>query len=118
MHKAEARQNKLAYDGACNCLELDGYELQHGDRLEVSVFGYWVPGEVGLDQAGWYLLTLDGVAIRLHSGLSARFAELQSAARSIFSAPRKDTAKLLIVDDDPALLQALPQTVSLRLPDV
>ena len=47
------------YNSEWNSLELDGYELHCGESMEVSVFGYWIPGQLALDTAGWYLLTLD-----------------------------------------------------------
>ena len=64
----------LTYNSAWNALALDGYELHGGQCMEVSVFGYWIPGQLALDAAGWYLLTLDHVSIRLQGGLYARLA--------------------------------------------
>ena len=63
----------LIYNGECNCLELDGYELQSGENIEIRVFGSWIPGQIAVDSGGWYLFTLDHVGIRLHTGLPARF---------------------------------------------
>jgi signal transduction histidine kinase len=108
----------LTYNSEWNYLELDGYELHCGDSIEVSVFGYWIPGQLALDTAGWYLFTLDQVSIRLQSGLHARLGEsLRSAITPLFYPSQMHPPHILIVDDDPALLQALPQTVSLRLPE-
>src|SRR6266849_5557727 len=65
----------LTYNSEWNSLELDGYELHCGESMEVSVFGYWIPGQLALDTAGWYLFTLDQVSIRLQSGLHVRLVE-------------------------------------------
>src|SRR2546425_1184255 len=70
----------LTYNSEWNSLELDGYELQCGESMEVSVFGYWIPGQIALDTARWYLLTLDQVSIRLQSGLHARLGESSRSA--------------------------------------
>jgi len=107
----------LAYNSEWNYFELDGYELHCGESVEVSVFGYWIPGQIALDTAGWYLFTLDRVSILLHSGLPARFCESSGGSLPpLFHSSQMLPPRILIVDDDPALLQALPQTVSLRLP--
>ena len=42
-------------------LELDGFLLQHGDRVEIRILGSWVPGQVAHDQYGWYFLTPEQV---------------------------------------------------------
>jgi FixJ family two-component response regulator len=106
----------LTYNSEWNSLELDGYELHGGESIEVSVFGYWIPGQLALDTEGWYLFTLDQVNIRLKSGLYARMCESSnSALRSFFHPSQMRPPHILIVDDDPALLQALSQTISLRL---
>jgi len=108
----------LTYDSEWNSLALNGYELHGGESMEVSVFGYWIPGQLALDTAGWYLFTLDHVSIRLQSGLHARLGESsRSALPPLLHASQLHPPHILIVDDDPALLQALPQTVSLRLPE-
>ena len=107
----------MTYNSEWNYFELDGYELHCGERVEVSVFGYWIPGQIALDPAGWYLLTLDHVSIRLHSGLPARVCESSGGSLTpLFHSSQIHPPHILIVDDDLALLQALPQTVSLRLP--
>jgi YesN/AraC family two-component response regulator len=108
----------LTYNSEWNALELDGYELHCGESMEVSVFSYWIPGQLALDTAGWYLFTLDQVSIRLQSGLPARFCESsRSALPPLLHPSQMHPPHILIVDDDPALLQALPNTVSLRLPE-
>jgi signal transduction histidine kinase len=108
----------LTYNSEWNSLELDGYELHGGESMEVSVFGYWIPGQLALDTAGWYLFTLDQVSIRLQSGLHARLCESShSSLRPLLHPSQMHHPHILIVDDDPALLQALPHTVSLRLPE-
>src|SRR5216684_2451990 len=108
----------LTYNSEWNSLELDGYELHCGQSMEVSVFGYWIPGQLALDTAGWYLYTLDQVSIRLQSGLHVRLGESsRSALPPLLHPSPMHPPHILIVDDDPALLQALPHTVSLRLPE-
>ena len=108
----------LTYNREWNYFELDGYELHSGESVEVSVFGYWIPGQIALDTAGWYLFTLDHVSVRLQSGLPARFYESSGGfLPPLLQASQMHTPRILIVDDDPALLKALPQTVSLRLPE-
>ncbi len=108
---------KLTYNSEWHSFELDGYELQSGESIEVSVFGYWIPGQLALDAAGWYLFTLDQVSIRLQSGLPARLGESSGGSLPpLVHASAMHPPHILIVDDDPALLQALHQTVSLRLP--
>src|SRR5207245_10090853 len=77
----------LTYNSEWNALELDGYELHGGESMEVSVFGYWIPGQLALDTAGWSLFTLDHVSIRLESGLHARLGESSGSARSPFLPP-------------------------------
>ena len=106
----------LTYDSEWNSLELNGYELHGGESMEVSVFGYWIPGQLALDTAGWSLFTLDQVSIRLQSGLHARLGESsRSVLPPLLHQSQMHPPHILIVDDDPALLQALPHTVSLSL---
>jgi len=108
----------LTYNSEWNSFELDGYELHDGQSIEVSVFGYWIPGQLTLDRAGWSLFTLDHVSIRLQSGLHARLSESSHSDLPPLLHPSPIyPPHILIVDDDPALLQALPHTVSLRLPE-
>jgi len=108
----------LTYNSEWNSLALDGYELHGGQSMEVSVFGYWIPGQLALDTAGWSLFTLDQVSIRLQSGLHARRGESsRSSLPPLLHPSQMHPPHILIVDDDPALLQALPHTVSLRLPE-
>ncbi len=107
----------LTYNREWNSFELDGYELRCGESVEVSVFGYWIPGQLALDPTGWYLFTLDHVSVRLQSGLPARWCESSGGfLPPLLHASQMHPPHILIVDDDPALLQALPHTVSLRLP--
>src|SRR5258708_3345051 len=108
----------LTYNSEWNALALDGYELHCGESMEVSVLSYWIRGQLSLDTAGWYLFTLDQVSIRLQSGLHARRCESsRSVLPPLLHPSPMHPPHILIVDDDPALLQALPHTVSLRLPE-
>ena len=106
----------LVYNSAYNCLELDGYELQCGEVIEIRVFGSWIPGQILVDPGGWYLFTLDHVGIRLHTGLPARFREPRVADAFLLQSSEEAPARIIIVDDDAALLQALPRTIALRIP--
>ncbi len=65
----------LAIDSITSQLELNGSVVHTGDWLELCVFGYWIPGQVAVDNSGWYFLTLDNVGVRLRSGLRAHFYE-------------------------------------------
>src|SRR2546421_7195164 len=107
----------LMYNSERDSLELDAYELQKGERVEISVFGYWIPGQVASDTSGWHLLTPDQVEIRLHSGLTARYSEPGISPIPPFHPLEMNAPHILIVDDDPVLLRALPQTISLRMPE-
>lgn len=105
---------RLLYSSEHNCLVLDGYELQYGDNIEVRLLGSWIPGQIAVDPGGWYLFTVDHVGIRLRTGLPARFCE---PVRSFsWQAAQPQSPNILLVDDDPMLLQALPRTIKLRLP--
>lgn len=114
---AQMATDTLIYDDEHNCLILYGQKLSSGDNIEIQVFGTWVPGVVAFDSAGWYLLTLDQVGIRLHGGLLARSGEFRFVDQAA-PQPRPQNAapRILIVDDDQALLQALPKTIQLRIP--
>ena len=107
----------LIYNSENNYLILNGQQLQEGASLEIYVFGSWIPGQVALDGGGWYLTTLDQVGIRLHTGLPARSGAF-SITPSVAQPPCTPSSRILLVDDDKDLLQALPHMVALRLPDV
>ncbi|MBA2681959.1 MAG: response regulator [Ktedonobacteraceae bacterium] len=115
--RAQTASDLLVYDAERNCLLLDGHELSSDDTIEIQVFGSWVPGQVAIDSAGWYLLTLDQVGIRLHTGLPARSSEFRLSGSASPQPLQQDSSpRILLVDDDQALLQVLPRTVSLRVP--
>ncbi|WP_162004960.1 response regulator [Dictyobacter vulcani] len=109
----------LVFDEERNHLLLDGHELSTGERIEIRVFGSWVPGQVAMDSAGWYLMTLDQVGIRLHGGLLARSCEFRFSQQDVSPASSSaSNSTILIVDDDTSLLHALPRMLALRLPEV
>jgi DNA-binding response OmpR family regulator len=114
-YKNSLTEGTLIYNSEYNCLELNGYELRSDDSIEVTILGSWIPGRIAVDHSGWYLVTQDHVGIRLHSGLSARFRE-QDISDLLVTQP-EPPPRILIVDDDVALLQALPRTVNLRMPE-
>jgi YesN/AraC family two-component response regulator len=114
-YKNSLAEGTLIYNSADNCLELNGYELRSDDNIEVTILGSWIPGRIAVDHHGWYLITQDHVGIRLHSGLSARICE-QDTPDPLVTQP-EPPPHILLVDDDAALLQALPRTVSLRMPE-
>jgi hypothetical protein len=74
---------RLAYNLEHKRLELNGNLLHYGDRLELRILGYWIPGQIAHDDAGWYLCTHDGVGVRLRSGLTARYNTYTSSDRNI-----------------------------------
>src|SRR5450432_2077510 len=113
---AQAPPGTIVYNSECNCLELDGYELTCGENIEIRVFGSWIPGQIAVDPGGWYLFTLDHVGIRLHTGLPARFCEPRVSGAFTLPPEQVAASHILLVDDDPALLQALVRTLDLRLP--
>lgn len=57
-------------------LEMDGFLLRSGDRVEIRLLGIWFPGSIDHDQHGWYFLTTYHMGIRLYTGLSARALSL------------------------------------------
>ena len=71
---------RLIHHQQYSLLELDGFLLQHGDRVEIRILGSWVPGTVAHDQFGWYFLTPNQVGIRLKTGLSAHLISLAAEA--------------------------------------
>ncbi len=115
--KTYSGSGKLLFNKEYNSLELDGYELQNGESIEIRVFGSWVPGKVAVDSSGWYLHTLDQVGIRLQTGLPARFFTPHDSQNAFYKVDNEQPPRILIVDDDPALLQALPRTISLHISD-
>src|SRR5258708_16503963 len=109
----------LIYDAERNFLLLEEHEVSEGENIEISVFGAWIPGQVALDTAGWYLLTLDQVGIRLHAGLLARSSEFLFSDHIVPQyVPEEQSPCVLLIDDDSELLKALSGTISLRLPHI
>ncbi|TMD80050.1 MAG: hybrid sensor histidine kinase/response regulator [Chloroflexi bacterium] len=96
----------VMYNSERNSLELDGHELQNGDKVDIFVFGYWIPGQIALDTSGWHLLTPDQVEIRLHSGLTARHCQPGISPTPPPLPLEMNAPRILIVDDDPVLLHA------------
>jgi hypothetical protein len=70
-----ANEFTLAIDSSASQLKLNGSVVHTGDWLELCVLGHWIPGQVAIDDSGWYFLTLDNVGVRLRAGLRARFCE-------------------------------------------
>lgn len=109
----------LLFDTERDHLLLEGNELSPDENIEIRVQGFWVPGKVAVDAAGWYLATLDQVSIRLHTGLPARSGGGRSSSQiTLQTNSYEGSPRVLIVDDDPSLLIALPRTISLRLPHI
>lgn len=108
----------LVYDHDHDCLLLEGQMLQNGRNIEIRVFDAWIPGQIARDSRGWYLMTLDLVGIRLHTGLPARMYEEALAVPAELQGVQEQPPHILIVDDDPGLLLALPRLISLRLQEV
>jgi len=77
-----ANEFTLAIDSIASQLKLNGSAVHTGDWLELCVFGYWIPGQVAIDDSGWYFLTLEHVGVRLRAGLRARFCENPLGAAS------------------------------------
>lgn len=114
-YKNSLAEGTLIYNSVDNCLELNGYELRSDDNIEVTILGSWIPGRIAVDPHGWYLITQDHVGIRLRSGLSARICE-QGKLEPLMMQP-EPPPRILLIDDDAALCQALPRTVNLRMPE-
>ncbi len=108
----------LVYDSDRDCLLLDGQVLQDGTAIEIRVFDAWIPGFVERDASGWSLITHDQVGIRLQTGLLARSFEETVAVPGDLQVRQGLVPRILIVDDDAALLHALSRTISLRLSPV
>jgi FixJ family two-component response regulator len=108
----------LVYDSQLDRLLLDGQVLEEGASVEIHVFDAWISGLIERDAGGWYLITRDQVGIRLHTGLLARMDEEAVAVPADLQVSQELLPRVLIVDDDRALLRALPRTILLRLPNV
>jgi len=59
-------------------LELNGFLLKVGDRVEVLHLSSWVPGLVAHDEQGWHLLTRERMNISLQTGLLACLLSLEA----------------------------------------
>jgi uncharacterized protein DUF5348 len=59
-------------------LELDGFPLQIGDRVEILLLGSWVAGTIAHDEQGWYVVTREWLGIRLQTGVIACLLSLSS----------------------------------------
>ncbi len=100
----------LLYHQEQNYLELNGIILRTGERVEIRVMGYWIPGRIHKDSEGWYLITSDQMGIRLRSGLVARFPEKSSSlipqteghSHRPGSPKGEDRKWILVVEDDEA----------------
>lgn len=73
---------QLTYSQKDDRFELHGQPLHHGDRLEVRIFGFWVPGVLAHDQSGWYLITHEQVEVRMRAGLMGRLPRFSSPSSS------------------------------------
>ncbi len=103
----------LKYDSECKCLNLNSYQLHSGTEVEVCISDTWIYGQVTFNDNGCYLLTLDGVEVRLQDGLLACIPNREAAhPQSLETIP----PSILIVDDDLALLHALSRSILLRIP--
>jgi len=59
-------------------LELNGFLLQVGDRVEILQLSSWIAGILAHDEEGWHLQTRDRIDIRLQTGLLARLLSLEA----------------------------------------
>lgn len=73
---------QLVYSQKDDRFELHGHPLHDGDRLEVRIFGFWVPGVLAHDQSGWYLVTHEQVEVRLRAGLMGRLPRVSPPSSS------------------------------------
>src|SRR5262249_2529860 len=106
----------LIYHQRQNHLELNGIILRTGEKIEIRVMGYWIPGQLHKDSEGWYLITSDQMGIRLRSGLVARFpgvsSPLTSQAKGHSHRPvlaGEERKWILVVEDDEAHASMLDQ---------
>jgi RNA polymerase sigma factor (sigma-70 family) len=58
-------------------LELNGFLLQVGDRVEILHLSSWIPGLVAHDEEGWHLLAGEVADISLQTGHLARLLALE-----------------------------------------
>jgi hypothetical protein len=60
-------------------LDLDGFPLQIGDRIQILLLGSWVSGSIARDElGGWHILTGERTSTRLQTGFTARLLALSS----------------------------------------
>jgi RNA polymerase sigma-70 factor (ECF subfamily) len=59
-------------------LELNGFLLQVGDRVEILHFSSWIAGLIAHDEQGWRLLTRERADICLQTGHLARLLSLEA----------------------------------------
>lgn len=59
-------------------LELNGFLLQVGDKVEILDLSSWIPGVVAHDKQGWHLRTRERTDIGLQTGLLARLVSLEA----------------------------------------
>jgi hypothetical protein len=60
-------------------LDLDGFPLQIGDRIQILLLGSWVSGSIVRDElGGWHILTGERTSTRLQTGFTARLLSLSS----------------------------------------
>jgi Domain of unknown function (DUF5348) len=58
-------------------LELDGFPLHIGDRIQILLSGSWVSGSIVRDRlGGWHILTGERASTRLQTGFIARLLSL------------------------------------------
>jgi len=72
------RLRLLRQDG----IELDGFPLEIGDGIAISLLGSWVSGMIVYDEHGWYLLTKERRGTHLQTGQKARLLWLSAGKMS------------------------------------